>query len=247
MRTVVARSQNLTRSQNRAVSDDKPKAFGKNMKQLEGWRARLVEATGLVPYRQIAERAIGLDGRPLGYTTVRHVYAGPGTTTIETLAAICDAVGIDLGTIVGSGGALRALPPPGGAVPSGRKISIIPIVSMSEAYRWTDVAADPKQYEELFYTDADNAKELMAARVTDISMMDKFVVGDIVLFRHQAPSNGDDVIVQVQGQSSMLRRWKERPDGKVELSALNEEFGLVRIAKDRVAVLGVVTGFARSF
>lgn len=238
---------NSPRTTTRTVTDDKPKKVGGNVKALEGWRQRLNSAVGQMPYRAVAERAIGSDGKPLGYTTVRHVFAGPGTTTVETLAAICDAIGVKIGDIIGGEGMLKALPPPGGSIPMSRKVFIIPVVPLPRSHEWADISADPDRYEELYYTDSADSNGLMAARIVDISMVDRYTIGDIVLFRKAVPKKGDDVIVQIHGQGSMLRKWSERSDGKIHLSALNEEFGSQTIARERLNVIGVVSGFARNF
>ena len=217
---------------------------GRNIRNLEGWRARLQKAAGDMTFRQVAERT----GIGMAHTTVRSVFLGPGGTGIDTLAVICDAVGVSLVDILGGEHKLTALPPPGGAVPLGAEVAIVPIVDIADAHNWQAVASDPAAYESMYYTDTKAADGLMAARVSDNSMSPDYRIGDTITFRRGKPKNGDDVLVLLGSQkSSIMRRWRQTADGKrVTLAALNEDFGTQSVSSDIVKIIGIVEGKARN-
>lgn len=218
---------------------------GQNVKRLEGWRERLLEAAGNMTYRQISERAIGYDGRPLAHTTVRSVMVGPGATNIETLAAICDALGTNIVQIMGGPHTVAAVPPPGGRLPPGAKVVAIPVFDIQDAHQWGERASQQAlATDEILFTDEENATGLMAARITDSSMEDEFYIGDIVTFRRGKPKKDTLTIVRIEGQNNcMLRRWNPTSDGsRIKLTATNEDYGSQTIAESRLEVVGVLVG-----
>lgn len=222
-----------------------PTTIGPNVKNLDGWRERLIDAVGKMSYREIADRAIGPDGKSMAHTTVRSVFIGTGSVNMDTVAALCDALGIDMSRILGGKGSVPALPPPGGHLKPGSRVAVLPIVPMAQAARWKEVARKPEDYSELFYITAEGAEGLMVARVTDDSMAPLFKQGDLVTYRAKEPEAGEPAIVMLDGAGvAIMRLWKPSGD-RVKLTAANEEYGSQTVARHRIEYVARVVGMAR--
>lgn len=78
---------------------------GANVMELKLWRYRLIKAAEGVSYAQIHRRAVRPDGSLVPYTTIRTAILNPrADIEMGTLAAICDALGVSLESIVAGGG-----------------------------------------------------------------------------------------------------------------------------------------------
>lgn len=222
---------------------------GRNQQRLEGWRARLqqIAADRKLTYRAIAERALDADGLPLAHTTVRTAFVANGGVTIETLAAICDSMGVDIARILGGDSSVRLIAQPRVSLPLTSEVVAMPIVQLSDACRWAELVSSPDKYESLYFTDSATADGTMALRVTDASMMPAFKPGDILIVAAGEPANGDAVVVRIEGSPfCILRHWhKERTGLRVKLKAANVDFGEQSVAINRISTFGVVRKFAR--
>jgi SOS-response transcriptional repressor LexA len=213
------------------------------------WRERLIEAVNrVVPnsgLTEVAARTAGRNGKPIAYTTLRSILMGSGQVDSTTLAAVCDAVGVDLSYVLTGSVGVRATQAVGN-IKSGLGIGVIPVVKMADAARWKEIAANPDAYTEVIFCSEKDTKGLMAARVGDNSMSPDFAKGDIVTFRLGKPENTKQpAIVRVEGSNdAQLRYWRTSGD-RIKLQAANEEYGATTVTEKRIDFVAHVVGHQR--
>ncbi len=219
---------------------------GPNLGNFVGWRERLNALTKEMTYREIAERAVMPDGKKLSFTTIRSLIQGTGGVQIETLLAICDGLQIDASKIISGRPMVPALPPPGVAVRSHDAVVPLPVCNLDRASDWRRLAASPETIDSVYFA-GDGDRNFIALRVIDESMTPDFALGDIVLADPKGkPKEDDFVVLSVGNGPAMLRGWKQAKDGKVTLTALNEDYGVLRQPLDRLTVHGVARRVAHS-
>lgn len=236
-------SRNVSRTTQAA-----PVALGRSVQRLLHWRERLQAAQGNITYRQVALRTTvhgkGGETANLSHTTVRSVLMGPQQSIqLDTLAAICDALNVDILQIIGGENVTETVLPAGAALPKLPPIAIIPILPLPMAHMRDKMLAQPDNAKECLYLPAPEAKGLLAARVVDDSMAPTYQRGDVVMYKPGKPASGDAVLVEVDGYGvTLLRRWKPTRDGKVRLDGDNADFGSTTTTEKMAHVVGVVCG-----
>ncbi len=233
--------------QARSVAPARTGKVGRNVRLQEGWRDRLLKHLPAdVSYRLIAERALIAPGRSLSHTTVRAALLGSGTITLDTLAAICDALGVDIAQVITGNADVRTMAPASVALPAGLSITVLPIVDIADAARWSEVAADSDKKTEMYFIESANAEGLMVARITDDSMAPEYLQGDLVTFRIGAPPSPKvPAIVQVEPHREAMMRIMEETDERVKLQALNEDYGSATVSAKKISFLAHVVGHTR--
>lgn len=223
-------------------------APGKNVRMQADWRERLLDALPKDPlsYRRLAEVSIAADGTSLAHTTVRSVLLGNGTIAIDTLAAICDGLGIDMVQIISGKSSCRALAPPNVRLPPRLNITALPIVDIGDAPRWVELANNPEHQSGVYFTETENAKDLMVARITDDSMAPDYMPGDLVTFRKGEPPNPKvPAIVRIEDQGGAALRMLRSSGERVKLQALNEDYGSQVVSPKRIDFMGHVVSHVR--
>ncbi len=88
-----------------------------------------------------------------------------------------------------------------------------------------------------------------ALRVFGDSMIDAGILdGDtVVVEQRDTAQNGDIVVALIDQQEVTLKRFKQRPDGAIELIAANPALPPMIYPAQRVRIQGIVTGQLRSY
>jgi len=80
-------------------------APGANVMAIKAWRNRLIKAADGKSYAEIHRRAVRRDGSLVPYATIRTAILSPAADIeLSTLAAMCDALGVSLESIIVGGG-----------------------------------------------------------------------------------------------------------------------------------------------
>lgn len=165
---------------------------------------------------------------------------GHATPKPETLARICQAIGVPVAAIISSD--------PGGGLVYVREIDL----SYGMGSTWLDgvpVTEEARQFPSEWirqFTRTDPAK-LFFARGAGDSMMPTIYDGDVVLVdtAQQAPSMADRIWVLTWSGMGMIKRLRGQPDGGLHLSSDNPTVSPVVAYDGEAQIIGRVVAVIR--
>jgi len=179
--------------------------------------------------REVAEQAINRHGEVIAHTTVRSALTeGPKGVRIDTLAAICDAVDVDMISVI-TGRDFAYLETPKGFEPhEGATLRAIPVVSLSRASHWAEDVKHPDRVQGIVYLPMNGSEGYMAAVIDDPSMAPRLNKGDVIIFKKGEPRDGGLAVVQVKDAPAAVRTYFAQGNDVV-LRAKNEDYGEQRV------------------
>jgi repressor LexA len=86
-------------------------------------------------------------------------------------------------------------------------------------------------------------------RVSGESMKDAGIHSNDIIVVEQGivPNDGDIVVARIDGEDVTVKRFYHFSDTEIELRPENEAFSVMRYTRDRVEIIGCVTGLMRSY
>ncbi len=210
---------------------------GPNVEMTTDWKSRLNEVVEerRLSLRDISSRARDRHGELMAHSTVRTaLLEGSNTIRVETLAAICDSIGIDIVSILTGKDFTYLDVPEGAAVRERGRVRVIPVVPMPRAACWDeDVKAMNAAALQVVYLPAYNTEGYQAAIVVDSSMSPRAHKGDIVIYKVGRPRDGGLAVVKPKGAAAVFRNYT-KVAGRVELTARNPDFSKQTFAEDAI-------------
>lgn len=215
-----------------------------NYIRTQGWRDRLLQAKGELSFREVWQLT-RTAGNEISHTSIRAVMAGETVGVhSNTLAAICDGLGIDVSWVLTGDVSSRVHVPPGVELRKNPDMTLVPIVSLKHAHAWASLVRREGAENDAIMLPGD-ARKIRAVRVEDASMSPEYQPGDVLAFKLSTRADdGDVVLAEVEGET-VLRRWKPNRD-KVLLEPSNARFGSLSVPIKGADIVGHIVGLHRN-
>lgn len=176
--------------------------------------------------RSVAAKAIGMDGKQIAHSTVRNALTETvDTIRLETLASICDAIGVDVVSILTGEDFAYVTAPDGYSYNDGARVRVVPVTRVARAASWSDDIKDPGNVSSVVYLPLLGTESYMAAVAEDASMAPRVNKGDVVVFKKGPIKDGELAIVEIGRSGFSVLRTAQQRDGMIYLKARNPEFG----------------------
>lgn len=189
---------------------------GGNVARLAAWKRRLRDE---LLRRKLAPTRVSADAG-LSASALQSLLSTDRKAFVETIAAVCDAAGIDFYYVL-TGRVALPVEGPEGAVLSITGARAIPAVSLLSAADWEVASQDPDSVLDFYVPPHRKWADAQCVVADDNSMMPLIGEGDIVYYAPSlAPRPGDTVVVAPQRSvAAMIRKWvpRHKKNGEVEM------------------------------